>query len=70
MRLLFNDWCEYFAVCEECYFAYRDMQWAGSTYDPNWRERSAAYLKKHEETDGRCEFCDPEIGNGGWIVTY
>jgi hypothetical protein len=24
-------------------------------------------LKKHEETKGWCEFCDPIFGNGGWI---
>ena len=67
MRLLFTDQAEYYAVCPDCYAAYAQMQWTGSTPGgSDWRQRAEAYRVRHESTDGRCEFCDPEIGNGGW----
>jgi hypothetical protein len=68
MRLLFNDYAEYYAVCQDCYFTYSDMQWAGSTNDPDWRNKSARYLEKHLKIKGWCEFCDPVFGNGGWYI--
>jgi len=68
MRLLFTDQAEYYAVCEGCSSLYNHYQWSGSTSSPNWRSKSATYLKKHQETKGWCEFCDPVFGNGGWIL--
>ncbi len=68
MRLLFTDQAEYFAVCQDCYSAYRGKQWSGSTRGgPQWRERAYAYLARHEATKGWCEFCDPVFGDGGWL---
>lgn len=66
MALLFTDQAEYYAVCMNCRYSYGDMQWSGNTHNRHWREDSAAYLKKHQETKGWCEFCDPVFGNGGW----
>lgn len=68
MRLLFNDQAEYYAVCQDCYFTYSDMQWAGSTNHPDWRNKSNRYLEKHIKNKGWCEFCDPVFGNGGWYL--
>ena len=68
MFLLFQDQAEFYVVCELCYRTYSHMQWTGSTRGGHrWRERAQAYWEKHEREDGRCEFCDPEIGNGGWV---
>ena len=67
MRLLFTDQSEYYAVCETCYERYKGMQWSGTTDGgPRWRTRAARFLFQHGAEDGRCQFCDPEIGNGGW----
>lgn len=66
MRLLFTDQAEYYAVCPDCHSAYSHMQWSGSTRNRNWREDSQAYLEKHQNQKGWCEFCDPVLGHGGW----
>jgi hypothetical protein len=67
LRLLFTDQAEYYAVCPNCYYAYRHMQWSGSTHSSGWRSQSQRYLKEHQEVKGWCEFCDPIFGNGGWL---
>lgn len=66
MRLLFTDQAEYYAVCPDCHFIYRHMQWSGSTRNRNWRQDSQAYLEQHQNQKGWCEFCDPIFGSGGW----
>lgn len=66
MRNLFTDQAEYYHVCSTCYFTHCRDQWSGSTRASNWREHADRSLKKHEETKGWCEFCDPIFGNGGW----
>ena len=68
LKLLFTDQAEYYAVCNDCYFTYSDMQWSGSTYHPDWRNKSSRYLEKHLHRKGWCEFCDPVFGNGGWYL--
>lgn len=68
MTLLFTDQAEYYAVCQKCRVVYGHMQWSGSTYNPNWRQRSQDYLEKHKAEKGWCEFCDPIFGNGGWYL--
>lgn len=68
MRNLFTDQAEYYHVCKLCYAVHSRQQWSGSTRMRNWRESSDADLKKHEETKGWCEFCDPIFGNGGWSL--
>jgi hypothetical protein len=67
MLLLFTDQAEYYAVCEGCYLAFRHMQWSGSTRGGSgWRQRAEACRAQHQKHKGRCEFCDPIFGNGGW----
>lgn len=68
MRLLFTDQCEYYVVCPDCYYAYSDMQWPGSTrsHRRDWREEAERDRKDHHRLKGWCEFCDPIFGNGGW----
>jgi hypothetical protein len=68
LRLLFTDQAEYYAVCDNSYYTYCGMQWSGSTKNPGYREKSWKYLRRHLETKGWCEFCDPVFGNGGWII--
>lgn len=73
MRILWTDQAEYYFVCDNCYSAYSHMQWSGSTRSPYRNYQAIAFerLHQHEISDGRCEFCDPVIGNGGWhIETY
>lgn len=67
MYILFTDQAEYCAVCENCYYQYRHMQWSGSTQAPGWEQRSQEYLVDHQNTKGWCQFCDPVFGNGGWV---
>jgi len=66
MALLYTDQAEYYAVCQSCARKYHHLQWSGSTFNRDWRERSHEYLKYHEKEKGWCEFCDPIFGNGGW----
>jgi len=67
LRLLFTDQAEYCAVCPNCYVAFANMQWSGSTHSPGWREQSHEFLERHQRDKGWCEFCDPVFGNGGWL---
>lgn len=66
MRNLFTDQAEYYHVCAVCYNYHSGQQWTGSTRMNDYRQRSEADLKTHQETKGWCEFCDPIFGNGGW----
>lgn len=69
MQILFTDQAEYYFVCQSCRSIYGSMQWSGSTRGGSgWRERANDRLKKHEESKGWCEFCDPIFGNGGWSL--
>lgn len=69
MRILWTDQAEYYFVCDACYYAYSHMQWSGSTRSyANWEGRAMQRLKHHVKHDGRCQFCDPVIGNGGWHI--
>lgn len=69
LNILYTDAAEWYYVCNSCYSIHSRDQWSGSTRGwDGWRERSRNGLKKHEETKGWCQFCDPIFGNGGWSV--
>lgn len=71
MRIIFNDQAEYYFVCKNCFYDYKDMQFTGSTKaSPGWRDRAQKRLQEHESKKGWCEFCDPIFGNGGWTLEY
>lgn len=65
--LLFTDQAEYYAVCHNCYLAYRNMQWSGSTNARGWRLSSQKYLQFRLKERAWCQFCDGEMGSGGWV---
>lgn len=55
-HIFWQDQLEYFFVCDDCYLAFKHLQWSGSTKVNNWSAQKR--LAYRELENGRlCQWC-------------
>ena len=65
-HVFWQDQAEYYFVCDDCYLAFRHLQWSGSTRVDNWDAHRRRVYRELEKGQ-LCQFCleDSYPGNGG-----
>lgn len=65
-RVFWQDQAEYYFVCDDCYLAFKDLQWSGSTRVDNWEAHRRRVYRELEKGQ-TCQFCltDNYPGNPG-----
>jgi hypothetical protein len=55
-HIFWRDQVEYYFVCDDCYLAFKHLQWSGSAKVSNWRAHQRQVYRELEK--GKlCQWC-------------